>query len=549
MVFGVDDAMMIAAGAQLLGGLMGSDEGEQREAERTGFAALPPEVQDAYLKQFLPAAQRQFQTGPTPPPMGRAQTGKFSSKALQELQQYADTINKQRNSPEGKAQAAQQAQMQAQQQAAQNAQQNGGSDQARINQLMYDISKGGRDKGAFGPVRNMNEELQGLLNKQRTNVDNPQQPQMQDNNGGFGLGQNMVQGFGGQPQGNMQAPQGQMQNQQMQMGSQLENGGMQGQGFDPSMGGIRPVGQIEPFNQLQENAFNQIENFQPRSIADYINPYAQQGLYQLSGLARDNPNERSIESYMNPWTDQVTNRTLSRLSQESQGKENALLGSQPLGHLGAFGGSALGTMLANQRNEAIQRAQDFIAQQNQANYGQAQNQRNLEIERQRGNIGNLIGMGNETFKIGGGLQDVGYGQQMQTLQNLLSAGNQVQGQGQNEANAANPLVQQQLPQNRLNQFGQHLAMFPNSGQSFSYGADQPNMLTRIGNAGMQGIGGYEAYQNYQNANNLGKNIGNSMPWLNQGGSSIGGLMGNAGGQGRIVPTAQRNSIGTLGGRV
>lgn len=124
----------------------------------------------------------------------------------------------------------------------------------------------------------------------------------------------------------------------------------------------------------------------------------------------------------------------------------------------------------------------------------------MEINRRGQFLNSIIGGGNDTYKIAGGLQAVNNDQRMQSLQALLNAGNQVQAQGQAEIDAVTPLVEQNLPQNKLNRFGQQLSMFPNSSQSFQYGQAPMNSLQRFGNAFM-GLGGLG--QGFMNAGGIG----------------------------------------------
>jgi hypothetical protein len=82
-----------AAGAVLGGALGGNKKAPAMQAQLTGsnkggFQTLPPELQKAYLEQYLPQIQAQS-TGPyNAGPMGQAATGPYASRGLQELQQY-----------------------------------------------------------------------------------------------------------------------------------------------------------------------------------------------------------------------------------------------------------------------------------------------------------------------------------------------------------------------------------------------------------------------------------------------------------------------------
>lgn len=68
----------------------GSAQGIGGNSTNSGFAALPPEVQQAYLQKYLPQLLQQTQGKFQGTPTGQAPTGPFASQALQELQQYSN---------------------------------------------------------------------------------------------------------------------------------------------------------------------------------------------------------------------------------------------------------------------------------------------------------------------------------------------------------------------------------------------------------------------------------------------------------------------------
>jgi len=510
---------LVSAGTSLLGGLFGDDEPEQMPTSVSGFETLPEPVKRAYLEQYLPGILAQYNNGPSPGPLARARTGRYDSQGVRELQNYADNQARLMNSPEMQVIRQAQAAKQAQGMGAGAFANDPTVDREREIQLrqMYQSMLKPGYKGPFTSDVTHNFGDKNYDPFMASNPFNPNQPNEYQKfrsaiiggNSGVGL-QNSGMSFDA--------------NGNPVMGGGMGADGLGGDYFSSSIG-VRPLPGIEPFNPMQERAFDEIQMFQPKSVESYVNPYSQRGLEALQGMAAYNPMERSLDSYMNPYTDQVINRTLSRMGDELRGGENTILGNASrLGGLGAFGSSALGNMLANRQNESLKRAQDFIADQNQTNFSQAQTQRNMEIARRAGFLNNLVGGGNDTYRIAGGLQAVGNEQRMLGLDALLAAGNQVQAHGQNEINAVNPLIQQQLPQNRLDMLGNRLKNFQGTSQEFSYMPGEQNMLTKIGNAG---IGFAGLHQGYQNAR--------GTPWLGAmgGGSGIGGLSGG--------------KIGSLGG--
>lgn len=89
MEFGLGSALSI--GASLIGAIGGKDKA-QPEVSQSGFAALPQEVKDAYLKTALPAMLELYNTSYRPVPMKRvnAPQSVFDSQGMYELQQYSD---------------------------------------------------------------------------------------------------------------------------------------------------------------------------------------------------------------------------------------------------------------------------------------------------------------------------------------------------------------------------------------------------------------------------------------------------------------------------
>lgn len=73
------------------GGSPGGQSSSSASHQESGFNTLPPEVQNAYLNQYLPSIQQQFHTRYSAPPLGQAQGGPFGSQALQELQNYSNS--------------------------------------------------------------------------------------------------------------------------------------------------------------------------------------------------------------------------------------------------------------------------------------------------------------------------------------------------------------------------------------------------------------------------------------------------------------------------
>lgn len=80
-----------------IAGIAASAFGKNKDkpsAQQSGFAALPQEVKDAYLKTYLPGVLEAFNTPYQPLPMSRvsAPSSVFDSQGLYDLQQYSDSM-------------------------------------------------------------------------------------------------------------------------------------------------------------------------------------------------------------------------------------------------------------------------------------------------------------------------------------------------------------------------------------------------------------------------------------------------------------------------
>lgn len=96
---------IISVGASLLGGAKGKDKAtasqstessESSSSSTSGFAALPPAVQDAWLKTYLPTVLQNYTNNQVykAPPMARVNNPRsvFDSAALNDLQKYSDKV-------------------------------------------------------------------------------------------------------------------------------------------------------------------------------------------------------------------------------------------------------------------------------------------------------------------------------------------------------------------------------------------------------------------------------------------------------------------------
>lgn len=190
------------------------------------------------------------------------------------------------------------------------------------------------------------------------------------------------------------------------------------QKLNPSQN-VRPVGAIEPFNQIQKNA-----------IEAYSNPD-----YSLAGLAQ----------YYNPFQEQVLNRALNAVNRSSD-----IARSNLLDRLNARGGilknSATDTQLALQEEARTRALADTAANIGYQGFNQA------------------------------------LGLRGQSLADMLNAGNLVQRQQQGQLQSALPssATQYNPYYNQALSYGNLLSLFPqgSKGNTFSSGRTEPstNML-------------------------------------------------------------------------
>jgi hypothetical protein len=97
LLSGLSDALGIGEGSVLslgstLTGLVGGKDKVRPEIRQSGFATLPQEVKDAWLKTALPDMLKNYNTPYRPVPMKRvnAPQSPFDSQAMYELQEYSD---------------------------------------------------------------------------------------------------------------------------------------------------------------------------------------------------------------------------------------------------------------------------------------------------------------------------------------------------------------------------------------------------------------------------------------------------------------------------
>lgn len=474
---------LASMGSSLLGGLFGDDEPTAMPTQQTGFAALPPEVQKAYLNLYLPEVLNQFQGKYYGMPMGQAPTGPFSSQELQNLQRYSNAVGGIFGggtgvNPIGQVEPFSMPQMHAL---------NSLGAGLGLNQMMGSAIPQQQSQSGLGRIFQAVEDLkpqpapQNMYNAPRPEPvagDAAQSP----GNSNFGAGdlfntQGAFQDFWSKTAPNIQPweslndylmnkRKAELQGIKPEVFETMYRGpnspGEQIKAPNPNMGpsfGEMPQANVPPqqppVNPGMPNMGNQqsasAEKILPQSPITPVNagnPNSFNGQY---GLFNELP------AFMSPFNQAVINRTLNQMNKQTDEARSGIMGrAARYGGLGAFGSSALGTQLAQLENANNDRSLDFLANANAANYNQA------------------------------------LGLRRQTLADMLGAGGAMQQHGQTVLNALQPQLAAATPQGRLSQFSAGLGAFPQSGHTMQY-THQPNMFQKFGSAGMGLLGGLQGF--------------------------------------------------------
>jgi hypothetical protein len=201
-----------------------------------------------------------------------------------------------------------------------------------------------------------------------------------------------------------------------------------------------------------------------------------------------------VQEYMNPYLDEVLNRTTSRLSQAADEAKAKMMASQ--GFRKAFGDTSLGVQNAELDKNYMNSLGDTVANLSYAGYGDAATraQSALENERNR-NLSTAQGYGNLSTlssALGGTLDT----KELQNIKNLLGAGTIVQGQNQKVLDVLNPEITgvQNYSADQLKNLAAYLNAFKgtnydtNFSQQSNGASDIAQTLTALGGLKDSGTG-------------------------------------------------------------
>jgi hypothetical protein len=156
---------------------------------------------------------------------------------------------------------------------------------------------------------------------------------------------------------------------------------------------------------------------------------AQAGFQGVLGQTPPQLSSTDLSPYMNPYTQDVINKTLP-IMQQQLGQQQAQGGANAT-QAGAFGGSRLGVQQGVTQAQGAQNMAQMAAQLNQANFGQAQQGAEFDINQ-------AMNQSALNLQASSGLAGLGNQAQLNQARNfteLMTAGSAEQQQAQNQINA------------------------------------------------------------------------------------------------------------------
>lgn len=205
------------------------------------------------------------------------------------------------------------------------------------------------------------------------------------------------------------------------------------------------------------NALQGIGAYQP--YLQQAQAATQQGQDLLAGIAQA-PTAAQIESYSNPFQQQVIDATMAQLNEQAAQQQNQLAGQAVQG--GVFGGSRYGVQQAELAGAQQQAQAQALAGLNAQNYGQALQAAQNQLERQRLAGLGIGALGGQFAQLGSQAQAMG-GQDVQNLLGIGGLQQQFTQQGLDIARQ-NQLQRILQPYQQLGFYGDILQGAPSSAQ-------------------------------------------------------------------------------------
>lgn len=244
--------------------------------------------------------------------------------------------------------------------------------------------------------------------------------------------------------------------------------------------GVNPIGFIEPFNQYQRESLTALADQAGGAGALYAqgnNAYASVNPAIASGMRgmTDGDFSSGVERYMNPYTQEVINRTLARQAELEAARRSELMGQQAVGRAGSFGSSSITTQLSDLAKNFISQNADTTAGLNYQGFtdaaNQSVNQFNAERARDLQGANAYMNSGNQQIAAG-----------RQGIMDKLNAGTAIQSQNQRALDITGQeiLAQRNLPFTRLDQLSGYLSSFLQTGTATGPQAGGLNTLGKLG---------------------------------------------------------------------
>ncbi len=267
------------------------------------------------------------------------------------------------------------------------------------------------------------------------------------------------------------------------------------------VGGVAPVGMLEPLNDWQKQALTTASGgFKNTGYLDMLSGYLGNADQMLQGASQymqpmgNDQFSQGIERYMNPYQQQVVDSTTAQMSRQGSIDQNNL---NALFNQGSFGSSSHRIGAQEMASDLQRNIGDVAGNLNYQGYNQAVgntlNQYNTD--QNRGLTGTLQAASlypqlGQSALAG---QDATYGMYSNNLNSLMNAGNTVQGQNQRMLDLLNPMIQgvTNWPQDSITQTANNVNANFNGSQNYNY-TSQPNMASKVGGLGLMGLGGVGA---------------------------------------------------------
>lgn len=268
------------------------------------------------------------------------------------------------------------------------------------------------------------------------------------------------------------------------------------------VGGVAPVGMIEPLNDWQKQALTTAsKGFNNTGYLDMLSGYLDNADQMIQGATQPMSGDQfsaGIERYMNPYQQQVVDSTAAQMSRQGaidQSNLNALFNQ------GSFASSAHRVGAQEMASDLQRNIGDVTGNLNYQGYNQAVgntlNQFNADQGRGLAGAQLYPQLGNSALAG----QDATYGMYSNNLNSLMNAGGAVQSQNQRMLDLLNPMIQgvTNWPQDSITQTANNVNANFNGSQNYNY-TQQPNMASQIGGLGLMGLGGVGANGDWKLSN-------------------------------------------------